>query len=191
MAIGIDIDPKSIKIAKKNSEAFDVNMEFIKGDVNNMEIIRNEDGQNISLTGGQVFEPEDSETESSEESEEENSNSESEDEKKADINESSNSGHFPSFLLKLYNLYNIENKPLAHDEESLTKCENDESLSYASRLLSKEGLSVDTVILNPPFGTRNKGMDMIFLKKAIEMANGAVYSLHKTSTREVGTNNDT
>ncbi|XP_030044520.1 methyltransferase-like protein 5 [Microcaecilia unicolor] len=43
----------------------------------------------------------------------------------------------------------------------------------------------DTVIMNPPFGTKhNKGLDMIFLKTALQIARTAVYSLHKTSTRE-------
>ncbi|KAL1935585.1 hypothetical protein VTP01DRAFT_4725 [Rhizomucor pusillus] len=42
----------------------------------------------------------------------------------------------------------------------------------------------DTIVMNPPFGTKNKGIDMIFLKKAVELANTSVYSLHKTSTRE-------
>ena len=43
----------------------------------------------------------------------------------------------------------------------------------------------DTVIMNPPFGTKhNKGLDMVFLQTAIMMARRAVYSLHKTSTRE-------
>lgn len=42
----------------------------------------------------------------------------------------------------------------------------------------------DTVIMNPPFGTNIKGMDVEFLKVALSMAKGAVYSLHKTSTRE-------
>lgn len=44
--------------------------------------------------------------------------------------------------------------------------------------------SFDTVIMNPPFGTREKGADLIFLKMAINLATGAVYSLHKTSTRK-------
>jgi predicted RNA methylase len=40
----------------------------------------------------------------------------------------------------------------------------------------------DTVIMNPPFGTRNAGADWMFLDCA--MKNAAVtYSLHKTSTR--------
>ncbi|KAG7464013.1 hypothetical protein MATL_G00182620 [Megalops atlanticus] len=43
----------------------------------------------------------------------------------------------------------------------------------------------DTVIMNPPFGTKhNTGMDMQFLRMALNMARTSVYSLHKTSTRE-------
>lgn len=42
----------------------------------------------------------------------------------------------------------------------------------------------DTVIMNPPFGTKNNyGKDMEFLKAAIELSNNCVYSLHKSSTR--------
>lgn len=45
--------------------------------------------------------------------------------------------------------------------------------------------SFDTVIMNPPFGTKhNAGMDVRFLEVAMRLANTAVYSLHKTSTRE-------
>ncbi|CEG77414.1 hypothetical protein RMATCC62417_12172 [Rhizopus microsporus] len=44
---------------------------------------------------------------------------------------------------------------------------------------------LDTIIMNPPFGTKNnKGIDMLMLKKAIDTATTSVYSLHKTSTRE-------
>lgn len=42
----------------------------------------------------------------------------------------------------------------------------------------------DTVIMNPPFGTRDKGADVKFLKTALNLASSAVYSLHKTSTRK-------
>eukprot|EP00090_Calanus_glacialis_P013716 TRINITY_DN2236_c0_g1_i1.p1 TRINITY_DN2236_c0_g1~~TRINITY_DN2236_c0_g1_i1.p1 ORF type:complete len:213 (-),score=37.05 TRINITY_DN2236_c0_g1_i1:34-672(-) len=43
----------------------------------------------------------------------------------------------------------------------------------------------DTVIMNPPFGTKhNKGLDMLFLRTGILLASKAVYSLHKTSTRD-------
>jgi rRNA N6-adenosine-methyltransferase METTL5 len=40
----------------------------------------------------------------------------------------------------------------------------------------------DTVVMNPPFGTRNAGIDTLFVKKAMEHSN-VCYSLHKTSTR--------
>ncbi|PIA13986.1 S-adenosyl-L-methionine-dependent methyltransferase [Coemansia reversa NRRL 1564] len=44
----------------------------------------------------------------------------------------------------------------------------------------------DTAVLNPPFGTKpgNKGIDVLFLQAACLMARDAVYSLHKSSTRE-------
>jgi predicted RNA methylase len=42
----------------------------------------------------------------------------------------------------------------------------------------------DTVLTNPPFGTKgNKGIDVEFLRAAFHLSRGAVYSLHKTSTR--------
>jgi predicted RNA methylase len=44
---------------------------------------------------------------------------------------------------------------------------------------------VDTVITNPPFGTKNNaGIDMQFLKTACRLARTAVYSFHKTATRD-------
>lgn len=41
----------------------------------------------------------------------------------------------------------------------------------------------DIVVMNPPFGTRKKHADRIFLEAAFQIAHVAVYSLHKTSTR--------
>uniref|UniRef100_A0A1D1ZTQ7 Methyltransferase-like protein 5 n=1 Tax=Auxenochlorella protothecoides TaxID=3075 RepID=A0A1D1ZTQ7_AUXPR len=54
------------------------------------------------------------------------------------------------------------------------------------RLLAEQQprLHVDTVIMNPPFGTRQKGVDMDFLRAAAGIAGTSVYSLHKTSTRD-------
>lgn len=44
--------------------------------------------------------------------------------------------------------------------------------------------TVDIVVCNPPFGTKNnRGADVGFLKRAMHMARTAVYSLHKSSTR--------
>ncbi|KAL5226028.1 hypothetical protein ABZP36_012667 [Zizania latifolia] len=50
--------------------------------------------------------------------------------------------------------------------------------------LNLRGLLVDTVVMNPPFGTSNKGADMEFISMGLKVASRAVYSLHKTSTRE-------
>ncbi|XWS72053.1 hypothetical protein CRYUN_Cryun02cG0007700 [Craigia yunnanensis] len=50
--------------------------------------------------------------------------------------------------------------------------------------LGWRGQLVDTVVMNPPFGTRKKGADMDFLFVALKVASQAVYSLHKTSTRD-------
>lgn len=44
--------------------------------------------------------------------------------------------------------------------------------------------SFDTVVMNPPFGTRTKGVDLEFVNVALRLARTAVYSLHKTSTRQ-------
>ncbi|KAG6499505.1 hypothetical protein ZIOFF_039294 [Zingiber officinale] len=44
---------------------------------------------------------------------------------------------------------------------------------------------VHTVVMNPPFGTRRKGSDVEFLAKALKVASCAVYSLHKTTTRDL------
>ena len=42
----------------------------------------------------------------------------------------------------------------------------------------------DTVLMNPPFGTKtNVGVDMVFLKSALNLGE-VVYSMHKSSTRE-------
>ncbi|KAF7256359.1 hypothetical protein EG68_05906 [Paragonimus skrjabini miyazakii] len=48
-----------------------------------------------------------------------------------------------------------------------------------------ERKQVDTVIMNPPFGTNasSTGIDKLFLLTALSMAQYHVYSLHKTTTR--------
>ncbi len=42
----------------------------------------------------------------------------------------------------------------------------------------------DTVVMNPPFGTSHKGADVEFLRTAMRISKGCVYSLHKTTTRD-------
>ena len=41
----------------------------------------------------------------------------------------------------------------------------------------------DTVIMNPPFGTKQKHVDKVFLSKAIQIGR-VIYSIHKSATRE-------
>lgn len=46
-------------------------------------------------------------------------------------------------------------------------------------------LKFDTVLMNPPFGTKqNSGIDIKFLRIGLALAKHSVYSLHKTSTRD-------
>ena len=53
------------------------------------------------------------------------------------------------------------------------------------RILLKNSCNkiIDTVITNPPFGTRKAGIDLLFIKVGLLLAKKSVYSLHKTSTR--------
>ncbi|KAG9290009.1 hypothetical protein G9A89_010315 [Geosiphon pyriformis] len=81
----------------------------------------------------------------------------------------------------------IDPSALQIAQENSSNCELDIDFLLAditSYPLQRLEGDIDTVIMNPPFGTKNKGVDMIFLKKAMEVSNNAVYSLHKTSTRE-------
>ena len=39
------------------------------------------------------------------------------------------------------------------------------------------------VVMNPPFGTKEEGIDCVFLERAMRMARKDIYSMHKTSTR--------
>ena len=42
----------------------------------------------------------------------------------------------------------------------------------------------DVILMNPPFGTKIKGADVLFLKVAAQLNCNVIYSLHKTSTRK-------
>ena len=39
--------------------------------------------------------------------------------------------------------------------------------------------------MNPPFGTRCKGIDMLFLMAGLRLARRAVYSMHKVGRKRV------
>jgi len=74
-----------------------------------------------------------------------------------------------------------------HNNTSSTQQVRDEILADGS---GTDGIPlpdncVDTVLTNPPFGTKhnNAGMDLRFLRVATRLARRCVYSFHKTSTR--------
>ena len=52
----------------------------------------------------------------------------------------------------------------------------------ASTLKLREG-QVDLVVMNPPFGTKEEGIDVKFLELAAWVCSGSIYSMHKSSTR--------
>lgn len=74
-------------------------------------------------------------------------------------------------------------------ETSKEKRDDDETSDETSDATKKPKpnpfrvLRADTVVMNPPFGTRKKGADMGFLRAGLLIARNAVYSLNKTSTR--------
>ena len=49
--------------------------------------------------------------------------------------------------------------------------------------IANVGIKVDLVVQNPPFGTKTRHADRLFLSKAFESAD-VVYSFHKLSTRD-------
>lgn len=53
-----------------------------------------------------------------------------------------------------------------------------------NQLPGQQLLKADTIVMNPPFGTKRKGADMDFLRTAFKMCTGSIYSLHKSSTRD-------
>lgn len=63
-------------------------------------------------------------------------------------------------------------------------CVNCDVLQEINKTQNRWYRAFDTVVMNPPFGTKhNAGMDMKFLAAGLKLARTAVYSLHKSSTR--------
>lgn len=71
--------------------------------------------------------------------------------------------------------------------ENLKKAEKEAIILGEAVFLSEDiadfSEKADTVITNPPFGTRRKGADLQFLEKAFKLA-GVIYSFHKAETKE-------
>lgn len=81
--------------------------------------------------------------------------------------------------------FDVDSQSLETASQNVELIEVDMDLIQCNvKNLALRGQVIDTVIMNPPFGTRQKGVDVEFLSVALKVASQAVYSLHKTSTRE-------
>lgn len=80
----------------------------------------------------------------------------------------------------------IDEKVVDIAKENLAKVKSEYSVNGEAVFLCSDiknfNEKADVVIQNPPFGTKQKHADKIFLEKAVELA-PVVYSFHKTSTK--------
>ncbi len=77
-----------------------------------------------------------------------------------------------------YSPKKITNSSLKGDCDSLVNVDDDDDG------IPLKSHCVDTVLINPPFGTKgNAGIDVGFLRSGCRLARKVVYSFHKTSTR--------
>jgi len=74
----------------------------------------------------------------------------------------------------------IAKKNLAFIEKG-TKAKLSEKAIFLNRDINNFNEKVDTVIQNPPFGTKQRHADKIFLEKAFSLAD-VIYSFHKLKT---------
>lgn len=57
------------------------------------------------------------------------------------------------------------------------------TIQHKDILQFKSTKKIDVIIQNPPFGTRNKHIDKLFLEKAMSLAN-IIYSFHKLTSKQ-------
>tara|TARA_Y100000310_G_C20447468_1_gene699114 strand:- start:113 stop:724 length:612 start_codon:yes stop_codon:yes gene_type:complete len=62
------------------------------------------------------------------------------------------------------------------------KFEISENVKFVCSDVNDYDVECDTVIMNPPFGTKTKHADLIFLEKAFQLAQ-VVYTIHKEVTK--------
>jgi putative methylase len=74
----------------------------------------------------------------------------------------------------------IDDKALEVTQNNIEKL-NLENSSYIHDDINNIHVKGDTIIMNPPFGTKQKHADKTFLEKAIQIGK-VIYSFHKTNT---------
>ena len=83
----------------------------------------------------------------------------------------------------------IDNDALMQCQENIDEFELNQKIDLINcdceKILNNKSLKgkFDTVVTNPPFGTKNQGIDVIFLKVASMLSSNSIYSLHKKTTR--------
>lgn len=86
---------------------------------------------------------------------------------------------------KVY-LVDMDEKVINIAKKNLTIVKSECSVDGESIFLCQDiknfNEKVDVVLQNPPFGTKQKHIDKVFLEKAIELS-PVIYSFHKTSTK--------
>jgi len=93
-----------------------------------------------------------------------------------------------AFLLGAKKVYfvDIDQKVIERAKENLEKAKSEHSFEGKAIFLCQDinefNEKADVVFQNPPFGTKVRHSDKIFLEKAIKLA-PIVYSFHKTSTK--------
>src|SRR3989344_5799872 len=78
---------------------------------------------------------------------------------------------------KVY-LVETDSKALSIAKENI----HEKNTIFINQSVENFNEQVDTVIQNPPFGTKQKHADKVFLEKAMEVSN-VIYSLHKITSK--------
>eukprot|EP01128_Nolandella_sp_AFSM9_P006405 TRINITY_DN3287_c0_g1_i2.p1 TRINITY_DN3287_c0_g1~~TRINITY_DN3287_c0_g1_i2.p1 ORF type:complete len:324 (-),score=80.41 TRINITY_DN3287_c0_g1_i2:14-844(-) len=167
--VGIEYDKDALAIARENLENFDFEegwVKYFQGDVTSLRW--DADTNTLILPPADLSEEEEGSEE--EESEEEEASEEEEKEEGEDEEEDEDKGTAKS-----------------QNASELLKEENKEGVNEVGEgaqngVIGEYPEGIQIVVMNPPFGTKVRGIDMEFLEIACSIATTAVYSLHKTST---------
>jgi predicted RNA methylase len=79
----------------------------------------------------------------------------------------------------------VDKDALATLQENLAEFDEDDEvqMEFVNQNVEEYTEQCDVVVMNPPFGTRDKGADMRFLVAASKIGK-VVYSMHKSTTRK-------
>ena len=164
--VGIDIDSDALNIARENIQEYEVDIDLLQANVK--DLVRIGSGEENLNSGLFCY-----------------NNNNNNNSAYNNVNSNDNNDKKP--------------KPVADDANAKQNYKCSDKDDVVETLWSKPSSffdsndrlgeeMFDTVLMNPPFGTKpgNKGIDMVFLETGLKLVKrgGAVYSMHKSSTRE-------